>query len=150
MMTDSSGLLPNDRTHVLKASGFYRFDVGLNVGASMIWQSGTPLNEFGGSAYGWGYSFVRPRGTAGRTPSIFDLDLRLDYTFGSRSAKRWKPRVILDVYHLFAERTPVNYDQFHYLRKDGTGNQIDPNPNYGQPTHYFPPTTARLGFEVSF
>ena len=45
------GLLPNDRPHVFKASGFCRFPFGLNVGGSILWQSGTPLNEFGGS--GW-------------------------------------------------------------------------------------------------
>jgi hypothetical protein len=51
-LINGDGLLPNDRTHVVKGSGFYRFDSGLNVGASVLWQSGTPLNEFGGSAFG--------------------------------------------------------------------------------------------------
>jgi hypothetical protein len=147
----STGPLPNDRPHVFKASGYYRFDRGLNLGASLIWESGTPLNEFGTAALGspW-YCFLQPRGTAGRTPSIFDLNLRLDYTFGVRAATRWKPRLIVDVYHLFSDERPVDYDQTHYLNIDGEGNQINPNPTYGEPTRYYPPTTVRLGLELSF
>ena len=147
----SSGLLPNDRTHAFKASGFYAFDFGLNLGGSMTWQSGTPLNEWGGSPYGTvPFSFLQPRGTAGRTPSILDLNLRADYTFGIRSGSRWKPRLILDVYHLLGDNEPVRYDQRHYYNVDADGNQVDPNPTYGEVTRYSPPTTVRLGLEFSF
>jgi hypothetical protein len=150
-LVDGDGLLPNDRTHVFKASGFYLFEIGLNVGASIVWQSGTPLNEFGGSVYGPPFqTFLQQRGTAGRTPSLFDMNLRLDYTFGRNSAARWKPRLILDVYHLFSDGTPVDYDQIHYFNVDADGNQIDPNPTYGWVNRYSPPTTVRLGFELSF
>jgi hypothetical protein len=87
---------------------------------------------------------------AGRPPSIFDLSLRLDYTFLRNATGRWKPRLILDVYHLFSGRKPVNYDQIHYFNQDAAGNQIDPNPTYGMASQYYPPTTARLGLEVTF
>jgi hypothetical protein len=148
---DGEGRLPNDRTHQLKASGFYLFDFGLNVGASILWESGAPLNELGGSEYGRpNWIFLQPRGTAGESPSIFDLSLRLDYTFFARSERRWKPRLILDVYHLFSDERPVDYDQFHYYNQDADGNQIDPNPTYGEPIRYYPPTTVRLGLELSF
>ena len=147
----SSGLLPNDRTHAFKASGFYAFDFGLNLGGSMSWQSGTPLSELGGSQYGTPlFTFLQPRGTAGRTPSILDLNLRADYTFGVRSGRRWKPRLILDVYHLLGDDEPVKYDQRRYYNVDTDGSQIDPNPTYGEVTRYSPPTTVRLGLELSF
>ncbi len=149
-MVNSDGLLPNDRTHVFKASGFYRFASGLNIGSSGLWQSGTPLNEFGGDAHGWPFALLRPRGTAGRTPSIFDLGLRLDYTFLRKSTGRWKPRLILDVYHLFSGRKPVDYDQTHYFNRDAEGNQANPNPTYGMVKQYYPPAAARLGLEVTF
>ncbi len=149
--TVSDGLLPNDRTHVAKGAGFYRFDTGLTLGASVLWQSGTPLSEFGCSAYGYpNLKFLRPRGSAGRTPSIFDLSLRADYTFRRNSTGRVKPRLILDVYHLFGGRKAVDYDQIHYFNVDGEGNQINPNPTYRMATRYYPPTTARLGLEVTF
>ena len=78
------------------------------------------------------------------------MSLRIDYTFNSGSLGRWKPRLILDVYHLFSSGTPVDYDQVHYFWMDENGNQINPDPTYGMVTAYSPPTTARLGFEVSF
>lgn len=148
---NGEGRLPNDRTHQVKASGFYAFDFGLNVGASLLWESGAPLNELGGSAYGWpNWTFLQQRGTAGESPAIFDLSLRVDYTFFARTSRRWKPRLILDVYHLFGDEKPVDYDQFHYYNRDADGNQVDPNPNYGEPIRYYPPTTVRLGLELSF
>lgn len=147
-LVNADGPLPNDRTHALKGAGFYRFDSGLNIGASLLWESGTPLSEFGGGHYG--AVFLKQRGTVGRTPSIVDLSLRLDYIFLRSSPGRWKPRLILDIYHLFSGRIPVDYDQVHYFNQDASGNQIDPNPTYGLPTRYYPPPTARLGLEVTF
>jgi hypothetical protein len=43
-----TGLLANDRSHVLKFFGAYRFSFGLTAGATFSWQSGTPINELGG------------------------------------------------------------------------------------------------------
>ncbi|HEX6852041.1 MAG TPA: hypothetical protein VF139_11615, partial [Candidatus Polarisedimenticolaceae bacterium] len=73
-----------------------------------------------------------------------------DYTFRRSASSRWHPRLIVDVFHLFSEREPVDVDQVHYFNADDSGNPINPNPTYGQPTRYFPPTTVRLGLEVSF
>ena len=44
----------------------------------------------------------------------------------------------------------MDYDQNHYFNEDAEGNQLNPNPTYGMVKRYYPPTTARLGFEVSF
>jgi hypothetical protein len=113
---------------------------------------GTPLNEWGTGLWAGGtYTKVlQQRGTVRRTPSIFDLSLRLDYRFLRNSPGRWKPRLSLDVYHPFSGDKPVDYEQQHYFYEDSEGNQIDPNPSYGVATRYYPPTTARLGFEVTF
>jgi hypothetical protein len=150
-LVNADGELPNDRTHVFKASGFYRFDFGLNVGTSMLWESGTPLSEMGATVWGptW-YTFVQPRGSEGRTSSLFDLNVRLDYTFRRSANSRWHSRLIVDVFHLFSEREPVDVDQVHYFNADDSGNPINPNPTYGRPTRYFPPTTVRLGLELGF
>ncbi|MCF8242254.1 MAG: TonB-dependent receptor [Melioribacteraceae bacterium] len=75
---NSEGLLPNDRTHVFKFAGFYKFDFGLVCGTSIVYQSGTPLSEFGVDPYGLLLPvFINQRGTAGRTPALFDMNLRL-------------------------------------------------------------------------
>ena len=63
----SKGLLPNDRTHVLKASGSYRFGGGFSVGASGWVQSGTPKNDYGVNSNRQ-VIFLQPRGTADVRP----------------------------------------------------------------------------------
>jgi len=144
------GLLPNDRTHVLKVFGSYRFPFGLSAGAFFIWQSGTPLSEFGMSAIFPGLMKYLQRGTAGRTPAIADLNLRIAYQVRSVFGTKIAPRVILDLFHIGSARKPVTYDLFHYYGVDESGNPSDPNPLYMHPTAYFPPMSGRLGLEIYF
>ena len=150
-LPEFEGLLPNDRTHVFKLSGWYNFPFGLNAGAFILWQSGTPLNEFGGlyPVQPWQILLV-PRGSAGRTPSVFDLSLRFTYQFAAISEQFRNTRLVLDIFHVGSQRTPVNYEQVHFFNRDMNGNQINPNPNYGLASRYYPPMSVRLGFEVGF
>jgi len=142
--------LDHDRTHVLKISGSYQFSFGLNLGASFLWESGTPLDELGGSVYGPDWPmFIQPRGSAGRLPSIWDLDLRLAYDLTVWQSSGIRPRVILDFFHIGNQRTVVEQDQFHYWNVDSQGNHIDPNPTYGQPMWFMPARSMRLGLEVN-
>jgi hypothetical protein len=151
LLDRGEGLLPNDRTHVLKLSGRYDLGRGATVGAVALWESGTPLNDFGASRFGWPVvSFLRQRGTAGRTPTIWDLNLRVGYEPRFAAAWRWRPRLTVDVFHVASRRQAVNYDQVHYFAVDAEGNQTTPNPTYGLPTRYQPPMAVRLGVEVSF
>jgi hypothetical protein len=147
----ATGLLPNDRPHVFKFFGSYRFPFGLSIGAFFLWQSGTPLSELGTQTqvYGW-WKFVTQRGTAGRTPAIADLNLRIAYQIKIVSRPKIAPRLVLDLFHIGSNRTPVTYEQRHYLGVDESGNQTDPNPLYMHPTGYFPPMSARLGMEIRF
>jgi hypothetical protein len=154
LLVDADGLLPNDRTHVFKFSGAYRFDMGLNLGTFVTWQSGTPLNELGAvgqpaDSLGF-HGFVQPRGTVGRTPSIFDLNLRLTYDLVLGAASKQNARFFLDVFHLISDREPVNFDQVHYRNLDDEGNQTNPNPLYGAPTRYHLPTAVRLCLQFGF
>jgi len=151
-MVKGTGLLPNDRTHVLKLIGSYRFDAGLSAGTAVLWQSGTPLNELGGSpVWPWSYTFLRKRGTAGRTPSLWDLNVRLAYDLSDLLGAGHEQRLILDVFHLFSQREPVSIVQQRFLAVDPeTGEQTSPNPTYGEVVRYQPPMTVRLGLEVGF
>ena len=149
----SEGLLPNDRTHVLKTYGSYAFDFGLTAGGFFTWQSGTPLSEYGGTWLGPNaFSHLVPRGTAGRTPSIWDASLRLAYdlsrlTGGIGGARS---RLLFDVFHLFGRTEVVDIEQVHYFGLDTGGNQAGLNPNFGKVKAYQPPMTIRFGFETSF
>ena len=150
-MVNATGGLPNDRTHVLKLAGSYRFDFGLTAGVFLIYQSGTPLSEFGGSkAGGFNYNFLRPRGTAGRTPSLWDMNIRLTYDLPETVVPPFRIRLVTDLVHIGSARTPVNYEQIHYFNVDASGAQVDPNPLYGQATKFQPPMSLRAGVEVIF
>jgi hypothetical protein len=147
----ATGLLPNDRPHVFKFFGSYRFPFGLSVGAFFLWQSGTPLSELGTQTqvYGW-WKFVTQRGTVGRTPAIADLNIRVAYEMKNAIEGKVSPRLVLDLFHIGSRRTPVTYEQRHYFGVDESGKQTDPNPLYMHPTAYFPPMSARLGMEITF
>jgi hypothetical protein len=150
MLENGTGLLPYDRTHALKFSGSYRFRFGLNLGVICSWMSGTPLNEFGIGSDNFGRIFLQPRGTAGRTPDIWDINLRVAYVLPTLTSLDYQARLILDVFHIASTQVAVNYDQLHYLGVDENGNQTYPNPTYGEPTSFQPPMSLRFGIEINF
>jgi hypothetical protein len=143
---NSTGLLPNDRTHVLKAYGSHAVGHGLTVGTSMIAASGTPLSEFSTEGAGILF-FAQPRGTAGRTPWIFDAAVRASWVVPARVGSS-RPQLILDVQHLGNPERAVDYDQLRYtcLAADASCE----NPGYRHVIQYQPPMTARLGVEMTF
>ena len=144
---NSTGLLPNDRTHVLKLSGAYPLAFGVMAGVFLTWQSGTPLNDLGLNSY-TRTTFLIPRGSAGRAPAIWDLNLRFAYPF--TFAHGLRARTTLDWLHVGSPRRAVWLDQLHYSAEDDNGNPTNPNPTYGQVLSYQPPTQARLGVEFTF
>lgn len=149
---NATGLLPNDRTHVFKLNAAYRFAFGLTCGASFQWETGTPLSEYAGTRGGggnWVQNLV-PRGSAGRLPSLWDLNLRFAYSASFFNDARLRPRLILDVVHLGSQRQVVAQEELHYLDTDNNGNPIYPNATYGLPTIFQPPMSVRLGLEVNF
>ncbi len=94
------GFLPNDRRHSFKLFGSYDLTHELQLGGSFLMQSGRPYSalgyyydlsqpEAGYANYTYytthpdysadGSSVLVPRGKAGRTPTIWNLDLSLRY-----------------------------------------------------------------------
>ena len=150
----SEGLLPNDRTHVFKIYGSYAFDFGFTAGGFFTWQSGTPLSEYGGTWAGPSiYSHLVPRGTAGRTPSIWDASLRLSYEIAPASGRisGTSTRLLFDVFHLFGQGEPTFIDQVRYFGGPvAEPETFGPNPNFGRAIAYQPQMTMRFGIETSF
>jgi hypothetical protein len=143
----SEGLLPNDRTHVFKIYGSYAFDFGFTAGGFFTWQSGTPLCEYGGTWVGPGvYSHLVPRGTAGRTPSIWDANLRFSYNIAPANT-----RLLFDIFHLFGQGEATYIDQVRYFGGPVADPEtFGPNPNFGRAKAYQPQMTMRFGIETSF
>jgi hypothetical protein len=149
-LENGTGLLPNDRTHVFKLSGSHRFKFGFTAGVALLWASGTPLSEYGGIPAGAPYwSFIGSRGGAGRTPALWDLNLRLAYDIPPRGSWGY-PRVLLDLLHIGSPRRAVTFDQVHFTAVDDAGNQTGSNATFGAVTHYQPPMSARLGVVIDF
>ena len=146
----STGLLPNDRPHAFKFFGAYLFDFGLTLGTFFTVQSGTPLNEFGTLLTPGNIIFLSDRGAAGRTPTIWDWNIRLTYDIGRIIGTSFRPKLIIDLFHVFSQREAVVFDQLRYLGMDSLGNQVGLNPNYLTPTLYQAPMILRIGFEIDF
>jgi len=151
LIPNNTGLLPNDRTHVLKGFGSYKVRRSLTVGTVFTWQSGTPLSELGGTVVGLPYSsFLHQRGSAGRTPALWDWNLRFAYVLGVHREARGSWRLLLDLFHVGSPRRPVRVDQVHYTALDASGDQTAPNPSFGQAKSYQPAMSARLGLVFGF
>jgi len=142
-----NGLVPNDRTHVFKFSGSYRFLFGLSLGTNFILESGTPLSEYMVGSFGTGIRFLSPRGSAGRTPTIWSLAFRFTYELPLINLLR--SRLSVEVFHINSQQ-PVDIDQRRYLAYDENGNPTAPNPTYGQAFRYQPSMSMRLGMEINF
>jgi len=142
---NGDGLLPNDRTHAVKAFGTYRFGARVTLGAQVTMQSGTPLNYWGANPDypGLDVVFLLPRGTAGRTPWIWDANLRVSYEVGS-AAGSVPARIVVEGFHLFSPGRPVLIEQKAYLDEYLT----QPNPLYGEALLRQPPMTVRVGLEI--
>jgi hypothetical protein len=144
--TNSTGPLPNDRPHVFKVTGAYRPVSSLAIGGFFSVASGIPINDFGAAPIG--LAFLVPRGSAGRTPTLWDLNLRMLYELPLRSGALG--RVVLDLLHLGNPRRTVEVEEHRYWSLDANGQPSNPNPTYLQPTAYQPPMAARVGLEVNF
>ena len=167
LLVNRDGPLPNDRPHNLKLTGAYNIplgDGGVTLGGTFDAISGRPIEVIGANPYGSNETFILPRGSGGRTPTIYSVDLRLAY--GRTFSKGFRLDFTCDVFNVFNFHEVREVDDqysFDYVGpiKNGTiadlknlknfnGGQPNLNPNYGQPTAYQAPLTMRLGARVSF
>jgi hypothetical protein len=120
------GLLPADSTNQFKLFGNYEWK-GFNFGASWVAQSGTPLSAFDAHpAYGnAGEIPIGGRGTKGRTPFTFPVDVHADYTVKLAEQKRLKFGI--NIFNLFDQQRVVFQDENLQTAPNTT------DPDYGKP-----------------
>ncbi|MFN2386229.1 MAG: carboxypeptidase regulatory-like domain-containing protein [Thermoanaerobaculia bacterium] len=160
---NASGPLPNDRTHQAKLFGSYQWSFGLVSGFFAQYLSGTPLSKRGYHAFFGPLRFVAPRGSAGRTPDLFTIDLRTEYPFLHKSGLTLS--VFADVFNLTDNQKPIFVDEiWTYLGArrtedpnecggPGTGPETScpsGNPNWSKPILFHTPRTLRLGTRLSW
>jgi hypothetical protein len=149
---NSTGRLPNDRPHVFKVFGAQSLGSRFTLGASFLLASGTPLSEYGAiPGFAPPYrGLSRQRGTVGRTPTIWDLGLRVAYVMPVAFQSASQIRLLLDVEHVGSPRKAVDYEQVRFTCLDSNGMQSCPNASYGRVIQYQPPMTTRIGVEAEF
>ncbi|MBU0474224.1 MAG: TonB-dependent receptor [Bacteroidetes bacterium] len=148
-LDNSSGLLPNNITHMLKISGSYKFNFGLLMGFNFLWQSGSPLSEYGVDKYGLQVPvFISKRGSYGNAPDLTNLDIRFKYDLASIFSQHKNINIIVDIFNVFDQKNGVRFDQQHYYSTDENGNPSVENPNFLNAIKYAPPRTIRIGIEA--
>ncbi|HEY0685077.1 MAG TPA: TonB-dependent receptor [Steroidobacter sp.] len=151
----SYGYLPNDRRHQLKVRGAYALGEHWELGGTLTVQSGRPKNALGecnpydAECF---YSFfvlnqetgqyeLRPRGSAGTTPWLFDLGANVTYKHSFSAADL---RVQLSVYNLLnQQRVTETDDMLGAVLPNG-------NSDYGVGTGYQPARYGLLTLKLDF
>jgi len=150
LLVNGYGLLSNDRPQVLKLYGGYTFDWGLDLSARFTLQSGTPINKYGSDElYGQNEAFCVNRGSAGRLPMLWTLDLGVQY-----NVKLFKTNLgfRVDIFNATNEQRTTSVDQLF--------NELDNNPNptpttglnpfWGYETSHQTPRNIRLAVRWTF
>jgi hypothetical protein len=169
LMVGSNGKLPNNRTHQLKAFGYYQVTDEWRFGGSAIVQSGRPRNctsywpyaksgIYNGAYYNYcgvpgaqtavndstvvanaGYTFS-PRGTAGSTPWTKTINVSASYT------PIWAKGLTLqaDVMNVFNSQVATAY----YDRSASSRSTVAAR--YGQALYYTDPRSVRFTGRYDF
>jgi hypothetical protein len=120
---NNEGPLTSDRTHQVKFYGSYTLSSGmakgLDLGASLHWESGLPLNgqgyEFAGYA-NYEY-YLTPRGSLGRGPSDYEADLHAGFPIAFGGGSRLT--LVADIFNLFNRQSATSLDNRMDLPQSG-------------------------------
>lgn len=150
-LVNGYGLLPLDRTNVLKVYGGYKFsNIPLELSANFSLQSGTPISkQVQVSWYGGAVGFADTRGSNGRTPTTWALDLAGQYDF--HLPKRWGDLGLrLDLFNVTNEqKTTAVYQTWQVQTGPGAPLQMD-NQYWSKPYQHQAPRLLRLGLRWTF
>jgi hypothetical protein len=161
------GVMPSDRTHIIKAYGSYALPFGLTLGAVVNAMSGTPVTtEWICDSAGY-YPFNR--GDLGRTPFLWyanayveynwkiggincQVSANIDNVFNTDTARRiYSQRYLDSIMPSTTNAADTLYGQRTLLTKNWVP---DPDaaldPLYGKERDYYPPIQVRLGLKFSF
>ncbi|MDB5916908.1 MAG: hypothetical protein JWR40_1142, partial [Massilia sp.] len=151
LMVDANGRLPNDRTHQIKAYGFYELNPQWTVGANALIASGRPRSCFGWNPYtptdvdyGSVYFYCdkpTPRGTSGKLP----WDTRLDLNLAYRPVQLKGLALKVDVFNVLNKQVAQTVEEQYNVNYDP---QL--NPTYGRVISYTAPRSVRLTAEYNY
>ena len=145
---NANGRLTLDRPHQLKLQSAYVFPFGLTASLAGFYQSGTPLSRIGWwNGYAGPEIFITPRGSEGRSPDTYEIDMHFDYGL------RLGPvtvHVLADVFNMLNRQEVLLVDQV-WAFDQGDNELPEPtNAHYGLGNTFQQPRTLRVGLRVSF
>jgi hypothetical protein len=163
------GYLPNDHPHQGKVDGYYTLDAGpgkVTLGLSFLARSGMPRSYIGNlnPFATFQVIYILPRGTAGRTPMLTQLDAHISYA--QKIQKNLTLEGFVDLFNVLDEKASLQADDNYTFNavapivngtskdltfaKQWDGTTIVKNPNFGRPIAYQPPFYTRLGVRLLF
>lgn len=171
LMANQRGPLPNDRPHVIHVDGYYRYERGRHAvtpALGFVGMSGQPVTPLGGNyLVGPDTVFILPRGAAGRTPFVTQLDFHLSYR--AKVSDSFSAEAFLDIFNILNQKTALSQDaeytadsvapltqpgatvsQVQTTDAKGNPQDVSLNRNYLHATSYQPPISGRLGVRVYF
>jgi hypothetical protein len=167
LVLNKRGPLANDRPHSGHVDAFYQLPVGRGVftgGLSFAAYSGVPRNYVGALIQGQQLVFLLPRGSAGRTPSVYQVDAKIGYK--QQLTKTTALELFFDLFNLLNSRTTLLTDDNYTTdsaaaivngnqndlahAKNSAGLPIQKNPNFGNPTAFQAPIHGRMGLRFLF
>lgn len=119
------GPLPDDRRWHLEMGGSWLFAAGPSLGGRLTYRSGAPVSRLGALADGFGLDrrFVETRGSAGRSPELWRLDLVGSWPF---PVGRGQLEAYAELNNLFGSQTAVSLDQRWTLLDEVQADGLDP------------------------
>ncbi len=150
LMQNAKGRLPNDRTHQVKAYGFYNLTKDWTLGGNFVYESGRPKNCLGnnpdndpfdyGSAYHFCEGSASKRGTKGQLPANVRVDTNVMHHPDFLPGLVFK----FDIFNLFNRQSIQAVDEV-YNNDDGSVAST-----YGRVLAYSAPRAARITAEYSY
>ena len=166
---NADGKLPNDRTHQLKAFGYFQATSEFGLGANFLYASGRPKNCIGNapdpvpanvdphvpfqpgtvtnySGYGSAYFFCKgaasPRGSLGNLPA----DVRLDFNVNYRPAAFKGFQLKMDIFNAFNRQTIETIEE----RYNAAGGSAAVRTTYNSVQSYSAPRSVKLSASFDY
>jgi hypothetical protein len=159
----SYGPLPADRPHQLRLQALYDFPFGTSLGAMFNASSGTPVSRYVNIPPGVAPIYYRGRGSEGRTPAVWQVDLYLQHAF---RLGRTRLELSANVLNLFdTDKATLVWDSptqgdvpvvtEEYLAGASidaaiAANDVLLDPRFLQPRDFQMPRSIRLGARLTF
>ena len=142
------GNLTLDRRSQAKLQASYVFPFGLTCSASGFYQTGTPLSRVGWwNGYAGPELFINQRGSDGRAPDTYEVDLQADYGLQLGPVT---VHVLASLFNTLDRQQVLEVDQIWAFDQADNGQSQPTNAHYGQGNTFQQPRTLRLGIRVSF